>query len=426
MTDECKQFDSLLMDLAYGELPEHRAEELRNHAEQCATCRAALDEVMLVRKMSTQLPPLEPTESMDAIILHQATEAADQFAKQKTSEPVTEKAGAGLSPATIDRGPSLQERLRAFFLSPALATAAVVALVLVISFFLVQKGPLQDKPGLEGNQIAFEAPIPLTEPTDIQDQDDAEEEASPAAEESLKESMAPSKPFEPKSEQHRASPANMARRSAPKRGYGSGSLAKEKATEDALYQADYLRPTEPVLGTTTRKKTGAMAPKSAAKRKDAKQQSGLVDDAPNGLVLDEAREEAVAGGYPAAQAQAEPTPKALSNPPTSDFRMGTDAYTRGDCKTATAAFTRVLNQPSSVHEEAYAIHHLGACEKRQGRCAKAIRWYERLFAGYPRYKNMVDALREGRSCYLRLGQTQKAQSATDRINRIMGGAEKLD
>jgi TolA-binding protein len=151
----------------------------------------------------------------------------------------------------------------------------------------------------------------------------------------------------------------------------------------------------------------------------------LVDDAANGFALGEAED--VSSGQGALQAEAAPSKQTQFGPYTSDFRMGEEAYARGDCKTATSALLRVVNQPSAhPAEAAYATHHIGACEKRRGRCGKAIVWYEQLFAGYPNYKNRAVALREASICYRRLGQPKKAQAMLDQLNRIMPDMEQLD
>jgi len=81
MTQDCKRFELLLLDLAYGELPEETADDLRMHAAECQGCRDALEAVMITRKMASQLPPLELEADLDSTILDAARNAADTFSR---------------------------------------------------------------------------------------------------------------------------------------------------------------------------------------------------------------------------------------------------------------------------------------------------------------------------------------------------------
>ncbi|MCP4196036.1 MAG: tetratricopeptide repeat protein [Proteobacteria bacterium] len=379
MTNTCKQFDSFLIDLAYGELSDSHAEELKTHAAQCSTCRKALDEIMLVRKMAQQLPPLEPASSMDALVFNAAADGADQYSKQESSRSVPETADPDLPIAPIDSGPSFCERLRAFFLSPALATAAVVALVFVISFFLVQKGPLQEKQVHKEGPAIFEAPIAESDRLVLQDEDKSKKSAIPKDGESLEKESARIKPGASKSKRQPALPTQPAPRSAPQRRKGVPAESERRSARGSGYATDYLGSAE-----------------------------------------------AVSDGYPSAQTAAAPTKKSLPEPATSDFHMGKEAYARGDCKTAITAFLRIVGQPSTPPSQAaFAMHHIGTCEKRQDRCVKAVEWYEKLLKRYSRYKYKAAALWEAASCYRRLGQVNRARALLDQLAPIPGWETKV-
>jgi TolA-binding protein len=425
MTDKCKQFDSFLIDLAYGELPDSHAEELRTHAAQCATCREALDEIMIVRKMAKQLPPLEPASSLDALVLSAAAEAADQYAEQQGSHLIPKTAGPKLAGAPIDKGPTFQERLRAFLLSPALATAAVVGLVFVISFFLVQKGPLREEQVSKESPVAFETPIPESDRMVLQNADKSEMRATQEGKKSLAKESLRLEPSASKAEQQPAVPVRKAPPSALKRGKAVPAEPERRSARASGSGAGYLGSAAPVLDTEKRKKTTSTASvDSAGRKQDEKQLRGMVDDASD-FALAEAEEEAVFDSYPRAQAAAAPTKSRLPDTAASDFRMGKEAYARSDCMTAKAAFQRVVDQPATPSSKAaIAMHHIGACEKRQGRCAKAVEWYEKLLKSYPNYPHKADALWQAAGCYRRLGQRSQSRALLEQLTRISGWETK--
>jgi TolA-binding protein len=150
----------------------------------------------------------------------------------------------------------------------------------------------------------------------------------------------------------------------------------------------------------------------------------MVDDASD-FALAEAEEEAVFDSYPRAQAAAAPTKSRLPDTAASDFRMGKEAYARSDCMTAKAAFQRVVDQPATPSSKAaIAMHHIGACEKRQGRCAKAVEWYEKLLKSYPNYPHKADALWQAAGCYRRLGQRSQSRALLEQLTRISGWETK--
>lgn len=202
--------------------------------------------------------------------------------------------------------------------------------------------------------------------------------------------------------------------------------SEQRSARGSGYAADYLGSAEPVPETKKRTKTASTTPGVASdSTKDGNQLRGMVDDS-SGFALAEAREEAVPDGYPPVPAAAAPTKSSLPDPATSDFHLGKEAYARGDCNTAIAAFQRVVGQPSSPPAQAaFAMHHIGACEKRQGHCAKAVEWYEKLLKRYSRYKYKADALWEAAGCYRRLGQVNRARALLRQLAPISGWETKV-
>ena len=72
MTSGCDKFQELMLDLAYDEVDAERADQLREHAAECAGCREELESILLTRKLAAQLPEPEPPAVRDAQILELA------------------------------------------------------------------------------------------------------------------------------------------------------------------------------------------------------------------------------------------------------------------------------------------------------------------------------------------------------------------
>jgi tetratricopeptide (TPR) repeat protein len=300
-----------------------------------------------------------------------------------------------------------------------------VALVFVISFFLVQKGPLREDQVSKQGQIVFDAPIPESDRLVLQNKDKSELRTTPEDKESLAKESLRLEPSASKAEQQPAVPARKAPPSSLKRGKAIPAEPERRSARAPGSGAGYLGSTAPALDTEKRKKTASTAPAGSAGRKqDEKQLRGMVDDSSD-FALAEAEEEAVLDSYPRAQAAAAPTKNGLPDTAPSDFRMGKEAYARGDCKTAKTAFQRVVAQPATPSSQAaFAMHHIGACEKRQGRCAKAVEWYEKLLKSYANYQHKADALWQAAGCYRRLGQLNQSRALLEQLTRISGWETK--
>ena len=160
----------LLLDLAYGELPPDRAEEVLGHVAGCAECqreKAALDEA---RRLTAPLRELEePSAGFDDCILA-AAKAQAQLDNDGQIGQVIEVSGSvkplGLEPARIDaHGPvaARSERRRPrWALRVALGglVAAAAALALVVSTSLQTKQAKERAAQFASDKTAFEIDVP--------------------------------------------------------------------------------------------------------------------------------------------------------------------------------------------------------------------------------------------------------------------------
>ena len=95
------------------------------------------------------------------------------------------------------------------------------------------------------------------------------------------------------------------------------------------------------------------------------------------------------------------------------------AYHRGDCSQAEEAFLEIVNhQPAHPTQTPMAIHHLARCEKRQGRCGKALPWYEDLLSRFPSYEQREAALWETAQCHRKLGHLSRARTLLETLSTI--------
>ncbi|MCP4677059.1 MAG: tetratricopeptide repeat protein [Deltaproteobacteria bacterium] len=396
MTQDCKRFESFLLDLAYGELPEDTAEELRMHAAECQGCREALEDVMLTRKMAAQLPPLEPEVHLDSAILDAARDAADTFSRAAQPQVVPQKIEARSPASSAERLPSLVERLRALMLTPALATAAVATLVFAITFFLAEKAPNRDgQPNLALLNQATEHAEPLGE-AELNERVEEATQAAVHAEKKVLQDPTPTRDFDKTTRSHEAIGGNL--------GTAGPAPAKPRGGKSA---------------------PAATAARQASKsRKRSKMYSGFEREE---QALDDVELEAAPApkseyfqedSFPGAKSSASDVPPSQVD---EDYRLGMAAYARGDCNSATAVLLRVaeLRRPHPS-KTPLAMHHIARCEKRRGRFGKALPWYEKLVGRFPRYSGKAEALLEMATCHRRLGHIDKARARLKELSRIPG------
>ena len=148
MSRGCDRYDDRLLDLVYGELDDAEAERVRDHAAGCAACREALESLLLTRRLAARMPEPE-LEGVDAEPLLAAARSA---AAEWSTERETSSSGADLGAALagFERRPTLGERLRAWLLKPALATAAAASVALVVGLAIFfGAGPSRDAAEVE-------------------------------------------------------------------------------------------------------------------------------------------------------------------------------------------------------------------------------------------------------------------------------------
>jgi len=405
MTSGCDSFQELMLDLAYDELEADRADRLREHAAGCAGCRAELESILLTRKLAAQLPEPEPPTTHDAEILALAVEAASRHAGSSHPD-LREDAIPQRRPAPVERPVPLIDRLRGLLLRPALVTAGVAGVVFVISYFIGSNLAEPDGLGQSAESAApFIGPaVPM---------DSTVEEAQPRPLEPLARASA-SAP-EGDEARHEATSRDL----APAERLGTGGAPGDAARGGSLgtagpvpqNSAAQLSPEPPALAAKA-------AP--AAQAFDEAEPADLDDMlAGAGAFGGEAEDKAKAAGpLPA------PMPKAEEQQtPAGDdarfYREGMDAYDRGDCATATIALRKVVDPPHDAPSLVpSALHHVARCEKRTGRCGKAVVAYDELLGRFPSYQGRAEALWEAAACHRRLGHIDRARALLDELARI--------
>ena len=139
----------LVLDLAYGELPEREARRLRAHLETCADCRAELERIEGTRRLMSALPLEAAPERGERILLAAAREAAGR-ARPRWRVPG--------------------------WLAGSLALAATVVVVTAVSLRIA--GESAGPRGTSGNPNAL---LPTPPPAEARKADDALAKAAPAA-----------------------------------------------------------------------------------------------------------------------------------------------------------------------------------------------------------------------------------------------------
>jgi TolA-binding protein len=101
------------------------------------------------------------------------------------------------------------------------------------------------------------------------------------------------------------------------------------------------------------------------------------------------------------------------------YRDGMAAYNRGDCAAATISLRKVVDPPHDAPSlVAPALHHLARCEKRTGRCGKAVVAYDELLNRFPGYQGRSEAMWEAAGCHRRLGHIDRAWTLLDGLAKI--------
>ena len=412
MTSGCDKFQELMLDLAYDEVDAERADQLREHAAECAGCREELESILLTRKLAAQLPEPEPPTARDAQILELAAETASKHAKLYDPEILDDEIPAR-RPAEVERPVPFIDRLRGLLLRPALVTAAVAGVVFVISYFVGSHALDTDI-----LKQSAESGAPFVGPAEPMETAD---EAAPGLGRQPLARAETSIPGQAEDQtvaaQQRLQPAgNIGTGGKLKGGERGGSLGT--AAPWPQNSAAQFAPQPPGLAARSEPKAEAADTPMPADEMDAIVGLGDADDM-------------LAAKSKASAAPAAPMPMveeaeaAYVGDDARFYRDGMAAYDRGDCATATISLRKVVDPPHDAPALVpSALHHVARCEKRTGRCGRAVVAYEELLNRFPGYKDRAEAMWEAAGCHRRLGHIDQAFGLLDTLAKIPAWRER--
>ncbi|MBW2276976.1 MAG: zf-HC2 domain-containing protein [Deltaproteobacteria bacterium] len=411
MTSGCDKFKELMLDLAYDEVDAERADQLREHAAECAGCREELESILLTRKLAAQLPEPEPPTARDAQILELAAEAASKHAEIHHPDRFVDEIPAR-RPAELERPVPFMDRLRGLLLRPALVTAAVASVVFVISYFVGSHA--LDKDIL---QQSAESGAPFVGPAEPME---AADETPPGLGRQPLARAKTSLPGETKDQTVAAQ-----QRLQPAENLGTGGKLKGERRGGSLGTAAPLpqnsaaqfAPPPPALATQTEPTAEEADTPGPADEMDAVIGLGDADD-----MLAAKSKAAAAPAAPMPQAE---EAEAYVGDDARFYRDGMAAYNRGDCATATISLRKVVDPPHDAPALVpSALHHVARCEKRTGRCGRAVVAYEELLNRFPGYKGRAEAMWEAAGCHRRLGHIDQAWGLLDTLAKIPAWRER--
>lgn len=144
---DCKHANEHLVDYLYQELDADEADRIEGHLRQCEGCSDELGSFESTRRLMQRLPMLEPSPSVTELLLKEAARAVRPEA------------------------PGFWQRLRAgmrvLVLNPAMTAAAVLVLVLGVSFYAYR----QSSPPPSGGELPVPdeigEPAPVGAPTTV-------------------------------------------------------------------------------------------------------------------------------------------------------------------------------------------------------------------------------------------------------------------
>jgi hypothetical protein len=388
MSSDCREFAELLLDLAYGELDDGEVSRLRDHATSCTACRAALDEILLTRKLVGELPSPETLPQLADLVLAEADRVAASYANRPSESGVNdERRIAGIASPE----PGFFDRLRAAIFKPAFATALAATVVFAVSFYLYRNASPENGEDVGAPGAPFYGPAGVM---------------SAAA-------RAPS-----------PSSTVVAREDGMRAAQEPAGLDAESRSRVALGTGDGVAEAKGSLG------TAGPAQVNSADELD-RSAPGFGDVAAAAPEAEGAPSWSTGGtgfGGGGKAAGSAPSKAAASDRGEADsFIEGMAAYDRGDCDAATSALERVVDSdgtpPGLV---AKALHHLARCARRSGSCGRAVVYYERLFSEHPGYEGRPDAMWEAAACHRRLGHVEQALALLRQLSDLPGWEERAD
>ena len=447
MTTNCEDFKTAMTALIYDELEENLAEELRAHAAVCPSCAKAVQQLILTRKLTRLIETPPPSKEMDAAIFAAAKAHCDAVTEnaERLSEPSVPEESAAMHRSFI-------ARLRSILISPAFATAAAAGIVLLITVFLKESMPEADRSEKDVKSLMdghppidiIEAPnapapdiLPGTPPT---------EEARPSALSTA--ASADEKQdavvLDKSSTSGNAEVARTPRRSSNILSEKSKGAGNAYGTIDRLQSASKPKSSRKTSGIGANEGVFSSPP---AERKKTTASKAMSDGDADFVAPMPAKEEALkaapsrstesrsssaylGGSLPdemddIAEEREAAAPSPASSPQEARVHQrGKDAFSRGDCTTAIAAFEASIQSGRLLPaEQAEAMFQLGQCEKRQGRCSRALHWFDKVIQSHRNYPKRPHALLEAAQCRRRLGQISEARALLYQLREIPGWAE---
>jgi hypothetical protein len=167
-TMTCEQVSDLLTELVCGELDAESEANVRAHAASCATCAPELSALTSVLRVAESIPLDEPSPAVEQRIMQAAREAMSRKAG------VTQALDTSTSPLTGFR--AWFERLGAWAMSPQVAMASVLLLVVGIGLYALPFGEPSAPEALHlAQEPEAEAPAPTAAATAAPSESAAEE-----------------------------------------------------------------------------------------------------------------------------------------------------------------------------------------------------------------------------------------------------------
>ena len=442
MTTRCEDLKSDAAALIYGELDDSLQEAYRAHAAGCPECGPFIEQLLLTRKMTATAAQPTPSKAMDAAILAAARAHCDA---------VADGAGAARAPMTDAPLPlrtspvsSFLSSLRSVLTAPAFATAMVAGMVLLITVFIADRLPSPERTKEDALSLMKSEPAPAATTTPIPQ----EETPSPSSIAPKEEAVVSASEDEDAVEKKASEPQEML---PERRRTFKKAKPDVKPTRDVLSGPPF---SEAPASRTGRSNTGGRARRSAPEPKASRGSPTFAPpppasakksaSPPNGASLDAEMAEGapslppVLGAIDDAdesmamekEAPASPSPvvKGVApHAPVDDYERAMTAYNRGDCQGATDAFEKVIRFPNRYPDKTTrAMLHLGLCEKRRGRCSRAVGWFDKVIDNHPHSSERPQALLEAARCYRRLGQDRKARMLLEKLRRIPGWADEAN
>jgi hypothetical protein len=399
---DCQRCESLLLDLAYGELSSTDEVEARAHLARCAQCGNALERISAGLALAKQMPMEAPPTSLGDSVM--------RAARAQLAEP-TASAGSTLLERIIDV-------LRRFSMARQVQMATVMLLIVVVGLWSVPEltrrreaqggtvvGP--DDQGEAGPSAALAPAEPLDLAVDrrtgrIRAKGDLPEPSPARAERVVEHAAAASQPIA------EAPGAVAAPNKMEETPTNTAPTAPSEAQDDALMAAEgelavhAFAPPPPAAPEPSAKlaRKAAPAADTLALQLDQGTMGGgaaAVLGARGSSLDDAVAEEASRRSAPTSAAAAPSYAAALERFRAGDYRTARDML-------------RTLMVQDDLANRAGVLLFLARSERALGQCPAAVTRYEPLILRQPTAPEALHALPEAVGCYDQMGRRDAADS----------------